>query len=148
MPRRALHRVETTAAAVAATVFTRDRAARGQLLNISAGGCRVRLVPPVALALGGAAPIEVSLETSHGTIRCSAELTGLHVQSHGVELRLRFRTLSVEQRRALLSYLGDLVTCAAPVLSLKGRGQPHAPDPLSLTTGEGAGGEDHALSPS
>ena len=109
-PRRTLHRVETAALDLGVNVRLGDVVSRGHVLNISAGGCSVRVPLPLTLALDTGVAFDVILPVEEGELTCSGELVGLNMGKGSASLRLRFRVLTPEKRRALLSCIGGLVT--------------------------------------
>lgn len=109
-PRRTLHRVETAALDLRVEIRAGGEVVRGYLLNISAGGCSVRVGLPMTLTLDAGARFDVVLPAAEGALVCAGELVGLAAGHGSASLRLRFRALAPETRRALLSCIGDLVT--------------------------------------
>ena len=109
-PRRMLHRVETAALDLRIGVRCGTEVLRGHLLNLSTGGCLVRVPLPVTLALDTGVAFDVILPAEGSELTCAAELVGLNMGKGSASLRLRFRVLPPEQRRALLSLVGELVT--------------------------------------
>jgi hypothetical protein len=109
-PRRMLHRVETAALDLGIGVRLGPEVMRGHLLNISGGGCSVRLPLPLTLALDTGMAFDVILPAGESERTYSGELVGLNMGKGSVSLRLRFRVLTPEKRRDLLSVIGELVT--------------------------------------
>ena len=109
-PRRMLHRVETAALDLGIGVRLGPELTPGHLLNISGGGCSVRVPLPLTLALDTDMAIDVILPVGESELSCSGELVGLNMGKGSASLRLRFRVLTPEKRRALLSVIGELVT--------------------------------------
>jgi PilZ domain len=109
-PRRMLHRVETAALDLGIGVRLGPEVTRGHLLNISGGGCSVRVPLPLTLALDTGMAVDVILPVGESELTYSGELVGLNMGKGSVSLRLRFRMLTPEKRRALLSVIGELVT--------------------------------------
>jgi len=109
-PRRMLHRVETAALDLCIRVRLGTEATHGHLLNISAGGCSVRVPLPLTLTLDTGVAFDVILPAGESELTCSGELVGLNMGKGSASLRLRFRVLTPEKRRALLSVVGELVT--------------------------------------
>jgi hypothetical protein len=64
----------------------------------------------VTLALDTGVAFDVILPAEGSELTCAAELVGLNMGKGSASLRLRFRVLPPEQRRALLSLVGELVT--------------------------------------
>ncbi len=110
MPRRTLHRVETAAMDVQVALQTPAGVAHGHLLNLSAGGCSVRVPLPLTLILDAGISFDVMLPSSAGELRCIGEIVGLEVGKGSVIMRLRFGSLAAEARRDLLTLIGELVT--------------------------------------
>jgi PilZ domain len=109
-PRRMLHRVETAALDLGIGVRLGPEVTPGHLLNISGGGCSVRVPLPLTLALDTGMTVDVILPVGASEPTYSGELVGLNMGKGSVSLRLRFRVLTPEKRRALLSVIGELVT--------------------------------------
>ncbi|HKO24361.1 MAG TPA: PilZ domain-containing protein [Chloroflexota bacterium] len=109
-PRRMLHRVETAALDLRIGVRLGPEVTRGHLLNISGGGCSVRVPLPLTLVLDTGMVVDVILPVGESELTYSGELVGLNMGKGAVSLRLRFRVLTPEKRRALLSVIGELVT--------------------------------------
>jgi hypothetical protein len=109
-PRRMLHRVETAALDLGIGVRLGPEVTRGHLLDISGGGCSVRVPLPLTLALDTGMAVDVILPAGESELTYSGELVGLNMGQGSASLRLRFRVLTPEKRRALLSLIGDLVT--------------------------------------
>ena len=109
-PRRTLHRVETAALDLRVGVHMAGDVVHGYLLNISAGGCSVRVPLPMTLMLDAGVSFDVTLPLDGGELLCAGELVGLDVGKGTVSLRLRFRSLTQETRRSLLTLIGELVT--------------------------------------
>lgn len=109
-PRRTLHRVETAALDLHAGVRTAGGTVQGHLLNVSAGGCSVRVPLPVTLTLDVGVSFDVILPLYEGELYCAGELVGLDVGKGTASLRLRFRSLAPKTRRDLLALIGELVT--------------------------------------
>jgi PilZ domain len=109
-PRRMLHRVETAALDLGIGVRLGPEVTPGHLLNISGGGCSVRVPLPLTLALDTGMAVDVILPVGESELTYSGELVGLNMGKGSASLRLRFRVLTPEKRRALLSVIGDLVT--------------------------------------
>jgi len=82
----------------------------GHLLNISAGGCSVRVPLPLALVLDTGVAFDVILPAGESELICAGEVVGLNMGKGSAGLRLRFRVLTPEKRCALLSLVGELVT--------------------------------------
>ncbi len=108
--RRTLHRVETAALDVAVRVRVGAEMVDAHLLNISAGGCSVRVQLPLTLLLDAGVTLDVALPLGDEPLSLASELTGLDVGQGSARLRLRFRGLAPAPRRALLVWLGELVT--------------------------------------
>jgi hypothetical protein len=109
-PRRMLHRVETAALDLGIGVRLGPEVTPGHLLNISGGGCSVRVPLPLTLALDTGLTVDVILPVGESELTYSGELVGLNMGKGSASLRLRFRVLTPEKRRALLSVIGELVT--------------------------------------
>jgi c-di-GMP-binding flagellar brake protein YcgR len=109
-PRRMLHRVETAALDLPIGLRLGPEVTRGHLLNISGGGCSVRVPLPLTLALDTGMAFDVILPAGESELTCPGELVGLTIGKGSASLRLRFRVLTPEKRRALLSLVGELVT--------------------------------------
>ena len=109
-PRRMLHRVETAALDLGIGVRLGPEVTPGHLLNISGGGCSVRVPLPLTLALDTDMAVDVILPVGESELTFSGELVGLNMGKGSASLRLRFRVLTPEKRRDLLSVIGDLVT--------------------------------------
>jgi c-di-GMP-binding flagellar brake protein YcgR len=105
-----LHRVETAALDLGIAVRFGPEVTRGHLLDISGGGCSVRVPLPLTLALDTGMAVDVILPAGESELTYSGELVGLNMGQGSTSLRLRFRVLTPEKRRALLSLIGDLVT--------------------------------------
>jgi hypothetical protein len=105
-----LHRVETAALDLPIGMRLGPEVTRGHLLNISGGGCSVRVPLPLTLALDTGMALDVLLPAGKSELTYSGELVGLNMGKGSASLRLRFRALTPEKRRALLSLIGDLVT--------------------------------------
>ena len=110
MPRRTLHRVETAAMDVQVALHTPAGVAHGHLLNLSAGGCSVRVPLPLTLILDAGVSFDAVLPVGEGELRCPGEIVGLEVGKGSVIMRLRFGALAAEARRDLLTLIGELVT--------------------------------------
>jgi len=113
IPRRTLHRVDTAALDIAVSLHIAGEAAEGRLLNISAGGCAVWLrLPAAPLFENGRAgsSCEMILPSATGVPVCSARIVGLDAGPGRSTLHLRFRAVRPDTRRALLVYLGELLT--------------------------------------
>src|SRR5438094_7315454 len=78
-PRRTLHRVETAALDLGMSVRLGDVVSRGHLLNISAGGCSVRVPLPLTLTLDTGVAFDVILPVGEGELTCLGELVGLNM---------------------------------------------------------------------
>jgi hypothetical protein len=109
-PRRMLHRVETAALDLPIGLRLGPEVTRGHLLNISGGGCSVRVPLPLTLALDTDMAVDVILPAGESELTYSGELVGLNMGKGSASLRLRFRVLTPEKRHALLSLIGELVT--------------------------------------
>jgi PilZ domain len=109
-PRRMLHRVQTAALDLGIGVRLGTEVTPGHLLNISGGGCSVRVPLPLTLVLDTGMAFDVILPVGESDLTCSGELVGLNMGKGSANLRLRFRVLTPEKRRALLSLVGELVT--------------------------------------
>jgi hypothetical protein len=109
-PRRMLHRVETAALDLRIGVRLGPEVTRGHLLNISGGGCSVRVPLPLTLVLDTGMVVDVILPVGESELTYAGELVGLNMGKGAVSLRLRFRVLTPEKRRDLLSVIGELVT--------------------------------------
>jgi len=109
-PRRMLHRVQTAALDLGIGVRLGTEVTPGYLLNISGGGCSVRVPLPLTLVLDTGMAFDVILPVGESDLTCSGELVGLNMGKGSANLRLRFRVLTPEKRRALLSLVGELVT--------------------------------------
>ena len=107
-PRRMLHRVETALLDVQASLCVDTEVYHGHLINLSAGGCAVRLTLPLTLTLDAGATIKAALMADHDTILCDGELVGLTMGRGAAMLRLRFHALPLETRRSLLAWIGHL----------------------------------------
>ena len=107
-PRRMLHRVDAAMLDVRASVCVDTEVHHGHLLNLSVGGCCVRLALPLTLTLDAGATIKVALLAEHDTFVCDGELVGLTMGKGAANLRLRFHVLPLETRRALLNWIGQL----------------------------------------
>jgi hypothetical protein len=83
---------------------------RGHLLNISGGGCSVRVPLPLTLVLDTGMAFDVILSAGESELIYSGELVGLNMGKGSASLRLRFRVLTPEKRHSLLSLIGELVT--------------------------------------
>jgi len=83
---------------------------QGYLLNISAGGCSVRVPLPMTLMLDAGVSFDVILPLHGGELLCAGEPVGLDVGKGTHSLRLRFRALHQDTRRSLLTLIGELVT--------------------------------------
>jgi hypothetical protein len=105
-----LHRVETAALDLGIRLRLGNQITDGHLLNVSAGGCLVRVPLPVTLALDTGVAFDVILPAGESELTCAGELVGLNMGKGSVSLRLRFRVLPPEKRCALLSLVGELVT--------------------------------------
>lgn len=109
-PRRTLHRVETAALDLRVGVRIAGDIIQGYLLNISAGGCSIRVPLPMTLILDAGVSFDVILPLDGGELLCAGELVGLDVGKGTASLRLRFRSLQQNTRRSLLTLIGELVT--------------------------------------
>jgi len=109
-PRRMLHRVETAALDLGIGVRLGAEVTRGHLLNLSGGGCSVRMPLPLTLVLDTGMAVDVILPAGESELTYSGELVGLNMGKGSASLRLRFRVLTPEKRHALLSVIGELVT--------------------------------------
>jgi PilZ domain len=109
-PRRMLHRVETAALDLGIGVRLGPEVTHGHLLNISGGGCSVRVPLPLTLALDTDMAVDVILPAGESELTYSGELVGLNMGKGSASLRLRFRVLTPEKRHALISVIGELVT--------------------------------------
>lgn len=107
-PRRMLHRVETALLDQRASLCVDTEVYHGHLINLSAGGCAVRLPLPLTLTFDAGATIKAALLADHDTILCDGELVGLTMGRGAATLRLRFHALPLETRRALLAWIGHL----------------------------------------
>jgi hypothetical protein len=105
-----LHRVETAALDLGIRMRLGSEVIHGHLLNISTGGCLVRVPLPVTLELDTGVAFDVILPADASELTCAGELVGLNMGKGSVSLRLRFRVLPPEKRCALLSLVGELVT--------------------------------------
>src|SRR5881227_589142 len=85
-PRRTLHRVETAALDLCIRMHLGHEVTRGHLLNISAGGCLVRVPLPVTLVLDTGAAFDVILPTDESELICAGELVGLNMGKGSVSL--------------------------------------------------------------
>ena len=108
-PRRMLHRVETALMDLRASVSIETEVYHGHLLNLSVGGCCVRLPLPLTLTLDAGATIKVALMADDDTLLCNAELAGLTMGKGAANVRLRFQSLHPYTRRALIAWVGQLV---------------------------------------
>ena len=108
--RRTLHRVETATLDLSVGVRVAGNQVAGHLLNVSAGGCCVRVQLPLTLLLDSGVTIDVALPLEGENIICASELTGLDVGKGSARLRLRFQGVAPKTRRALLVWIGELVT--------------------------------------
>ena len=110
LARRTLHRVETAALDLAVGVRVGADMVDAHLLNISAGGCSVRVQLPLTLLLESGVSVDVTLPLGEEPLALAGELTGLDVGHGSARLRLRFRGITPAARRALLVWIGELVT--------------------------------------
>src|SRR5919198_398231 len=94
-PRRMLHRVETAALDLGIGVRLGPEVTRGHLLDISGGGCSVRVPLPLTLALDTGMAFDVILPAGESELTYSGELVGLNMGKGSASLRLRSRGSSL-----------------------------------------------------
>ena len=70
----------------------------------------MRVGLPITLVLDAGVTFDVMLPLAEATLACAGECVGLDMGKGSASLRLRFRTLAPDRRRALLWWIGELVT--------------------------------------